>query len=258
MDHILILIIVLIIIIIFTLYFIFNNYLFERISESPEIYYMNKKELEDYLIQDVDSYYKNFSNIDFKVRRVNNLNDYYENIKKSCVDIDNDSMKILNNCINNANNKLRKYNIIGFDGNKCANIIWKIGLVKDKLYEEGYPHTRHKVIIIPLYLLNSKSQLISTLIHEKIHVYQKTYPEDINEYLNNNGFTKYKLRSEYNYTRSNPDMDEWIYKDKNGNIMMTEYIDNAQSIMDVKTIPINTSKYEHPFEYMAYDITNNL
>jgi hypothetical protein len=28
--------------------------------------------------------------------------------------------------------------------------------------------------------------------------------------------------------------------------------------MDVKTIPINNSKYEHPFEYMAYDITNHL
>jgi hypothetical protein len=257
-----ILIIILIIITIFILYFIFNNYLFERISESLDIYYMNKKELEDYLIKDADNYYENFSNIDFKVRNVNNLNDYHENIKKSCIDIDNNSIQILNKCINNANNKLIKYNVIGFDGNKCANITWKIGLVKDKLYEEGYPHTRHDLIIIPFYLLNSKSQLTSTLIHEKIHVYQKLYPEDISKYLANNGFTKYKLRNTMINiginTRSNPDMDEWIYKDKDNNIMMAEYLENAKSIMDVKTIPINTSKYEHPFEYMAYDITNHI
>jgi hypothetical protein len=193
---------------------------------------------------------------------VNNLNDYYNNIKKSCIDIDESNINILNNCIYNANNKLRDYKCTGFDGNKCANLEWNIGLIKDKLYEEGYPHTRNNIIIIPLYLLNSKSQLINTLIHEKIHVYQKTYPEDIEKYLEANGFTKYKLRNDFNNsgvkTRANPDMDQWIYKNKKGEIMSTEYNDNPNSLMDVKTIPIDNTKFEHPFEFMAYDITNNI
>ncbi len=253
------LIILVIIIILLLLYKLF------KISEEnyknvENIYFMNKKELEDYLIKDVDDYYKNFSDKDYKVRNINNIEEYYTNIKKACINISDNNQKILNECINFANNKLNKYSRIGFDGKKCANIIWKIGIIKDKLYEEGYPHTRHDVIIIPTFLLNNKEHLRDTLIHEKIHVYQKTYPDDIKEYLKDNGFTKYKLRKDFNNinTRSNPDMDEWIYKNKDGQIMMAEYMDNPKSIMDVKTIPINNSKYEHPFEYMAYNITHDI
>ena len=39
---------------------------------------------------------------------------------------------------------------------------------------------------------------------------------------------------------------------------MAEYYDNPKSIMDVNIKPNNNSKYEHPFEYMAYDITSNI
>ncbi len=241
------------------IYIILSKYLSESILENvSNIYYMNKKELEEYLINDEDNYYKDFSDKDFKARHVNNLDEYYNNIRKACIDISDDNKNILNKCINKANYKLNKYQCIGFDGSKCSNLEWKIGLVRDKWYEEGYPHTRNNLIIIPISLLNNKNQLISTLIHEKIHVYQKTYPEDIEQYLKENGFTKYKLRKDYNNTRSNPDMDEWIYKNNKDEIMMAEYFDNPTSIMDVKTIPINSSKYEHPFKYMAYDITNHI
>ncbi len=246
------LLIILILICIYKILFV------EKYINVENVYFMNKKELEDYLIKDVDDYYKNFSEKDYKVRNVNNIDDYHNNIKKACIDINDTNNKILNECINTANYKLNNYKYVGFDGKKCANIIWKIGLVKDKLYEEGYPHTRHDVIIIPISLLNNKKQLINTLIHEKIHVYQKTYPEDIEEYLKENGFTKYKLRKDYNNTRSNPDMDQWIYKNKNGEIMIAEYMNEPKSIMDVNIKPNNSSKYEHPFEFMAYNITNDI
>jgi hypothetical protein len=253
-------ILIILIIIIFIVSFLLILYNKPEISTMAN--FMNSTKLKDYLLEDKDNYYKNFSELDLKARKVNNIKEYYENIKKSCIDIDNNNMNILNYCIYIANNKLKKYKCIGFDGVKCADLEWNIGLVKDKLYEEGYPHTRHNVIIIPLNLLKNKSQLINTLIHEKIHVYQKIYPEDINKYLKDNGFSKYKLRSELNNAqsnlRSNPDMDQWIYKNDKDEIMMTEYNNNPNSIMDVKTVPINNTKYEHPFEYMAYNITNKI
>ncbi len=239
------------------LHLIFNNNIFEQINEINS-HYMNKNELYEYLIKDSDNYFKNFSQIDLKVRKINNIEEYYQNIKKSCIDINNNMKIVLNNCINKANIKLSNYKCKGFDGSKCANIIWKIGIVKDSSYEEGFPHTRNDVIILPLYLLNNKESLVKTLIHEKIHVYQKIYPKDIEEYLIENGFTKYELRNNFNNTRANPDMDEWIYKNKDNQIMIAEYNKNASSIMDVNIQPNNTSKYEHPFEYMAYDITNNI
>ena len=255
---IIILLIILIIIILLILLLLSNNS-FERIEQNFGNY-MSKNELYSYLMKDEDNYYKNFSNTDLKARNVDNLEEYYKNIKEACIDIDNNSALVLNKCIKEANNKLRKYKCTGFDGNKCANIVWNIGLIKDKHYEEGYPHTRYNVIILPNYLIKNQNQLTSTLIHEKIHVYQKMYPEDINEYLLNSGFTKYKLRSDFNNinTRSNPDMDEWIYKNKDNEIMMAEYYDNPKSIMDVNIKPNNSSKYEHPFEFMAYDITSHM
>jgi hypothetical protein len=252
--------IIIILIIILLLLILLKNNSFEKIEQSFGNY-MKKDELYSYLMKDEDNYYKNFSNIDLKARNINNLAEYYKKIEDACVDIDNNTALILNKCIKKANDKLRKYKCTGFDGNKCANIDWKIGLVKNNSYEEGYPHTRFNVIIIPQYLINNQNQLTSTLIHEKIHVYQKMYPEDIEQYLKSNGFTKYKLRSTFNNiinTRSNPDMDEWIYKNNNNEIMMAEYYDNPKSIMDVNIKPNNSSKYEHPFEYMAYDITSDI
>ncbi len=238
----------------------FNNNIkqnFEYIKESNS-YYMNKDELYEYLIKDTDDYIKHFSQTDLKVRKVNNIEEYKENIKKSVINISESNKIILNKSITIANEKLNKYKSIGFDGVKCANITWKIGLIDGKLYEEGYPHTRNDVIIISSNLLNNIKRLASTLIHEKIHVYQKMYPNDIELYLKSNGFTKYKLRKEFTNTRSNPDMDEWIYKNNKDEIMIAEYNYNPISIMDVIIKPVNNSKYEHPFEYMAYNITNNI
>ena len=40
--------------------------------------------------------------------------------------------------------------------------------------------------------------------------------------------------------------------------MMAEYKENAKSIMDVNIKPTNNYQHEHPFEYMAYNITNNI
>ena len=249
--------ILIILIIILLVYLLFSNNKMENMGN-----YMNGSDLYMYLIEDKDNYYKNFSEKDLKVRNVKNIEEYHNNIKEACCDIDDNIANILSKCIIKANNKLRKYNSIGFDGNKCADIPWNVGIIKDKLYEEGYPHTRNNIIIIPLHLTKHSNQLTNTLIHEKIHVYQKTYPEDINKYLEANGFTKYKLRKDINnigiYTRANPDMDEWIYKNKDNEIMMAEYYENPKSIMDVNIKPTNNSSYEHPFEYMAYNITSNI
>ena len=260
MNIIILFILILIILYIYLFYSnIFEQIKFEQIKESKNNY-MTKDELYEYLIKDSDNYFKNFSNSDFKVRKVNNINEYYQNIKLACSDINKSTEKFLNKCITVANEKLTNYNCVGFDGAKCANLEWKIGIVKDKLYEEGFPHTRHNVIILPSSSLNNKESLINTLIHEKIHVYQKMYPKDIEQYLQANGFTKYKLRNSFNNIniRSNPDMDEWIYKNKDNEIMMAEYKENAKSIMDVNIKPTNNYQHEHPFEYMAYNITSNI
>ena len=246
---------ILIILIIISLIYFVSNHLFEtyeNISLSNVKYY-TKNELEEYLLSDNDNYYKQFNLIDYKVRNIKNIDEYKNIIKKSCININN--KHLLNDCIKISDLKLTKINLDGFSGKKCANMKWNIGFINGNEYENGLPHTRNNIIILPLSILSNKDNLINTLIHEKIHVYQKTYIDDINIYLEKNGFTKYKLRSEVENTRANPDMDLYIYKNKNGDVMKATYKTNANTISDVNIVPINNYMYEHPFEYMAYNIT---
>jgi hypothetical protein len=101
----------------------------------------------------------------------------------------------------------------------------------------------------------SDSQFTKTLIHEKIHLYQKQYPNDVQTYLSHNNIVKLKKRVYNDYIRANPDLDDWIYKDKNtGFIFKCEYNSKfPKHILDVK----NTNQlFEHPFEKMAVEISS--
>ena len=40
--------------------------------------------------------------------------------------------------------------------------------------------------------------------------------------------------------------------------MKSNYLKDAISINDVTIVPLNKSNYEHPFEYMAYEIQNKI
>jgi hypothetical protein len=256
-------IIILIIICFALLYAFFNNcnkknfqeYFQEHFQENFEDFYnikfLDKKELMDILLEDKDNYYKTFSKTDLIVRKVNTIDEYKEKIKNSCLDISESNKTKLSKYINKANEKLRTFKITGFDGNKCADIPWIIGLTNND-YEKGFPHTRNNIIILSEYVLNNN--IVKTLIHEKVHIYQKTYPEDIKKYLDSNNFKKYLNRNEINQPlRANPDLDNYTYK-MGDSIMMSVYNKNASDITDITTYPIDNSKYEHPLEYMAYTL----
>ena len=136
-------------------------------------------------------------------------------------------------------------------------------------YENGYPHTRGKYIILNNRYIdeNDINKLIRVLIHEKIHVFQRNKPNHkiIKDYMNKKGYQKYKLREELlreqPLLRTNPDLDEWIYKDiTNNKIMYCLYSnENPYSITDIKN-ENNEDKHkeEHPYETMAYEISSML
>jgi len=237
-----IILLILIIIILFFSFECFNNDNFKLLS---------KDELQNILINNTDNYYNRFSFLDLQVRNVHSIDEYKKKIKDVYYKCNNNEYNKILNAINNINNVFKKYNIIGFDGNKASNIQWKIGVINGTIYENGLPHTRGDVIIIPNNILNSY-RLKNILLHEKIHVYQKLYPDDIQQYFNNNGFIKSRQKTEN--IRANPDIDEYIYKNKNNNEMMCVYNNNPSSILDVLYFPNNDIKNEHPLEYMAYTI----
>ena len=222
--------------------------------------YLNKTELYEFLISNSDNYYNTFNNYDFKVRNITCIEDYNLKIKNVVTEINFINKIYINMLINKINKKFKEINIIGLDGEKASLIPWNIGFINGRDYEYGLPHTRNNIIIIPLHLLNEHNLLNEhtllerVLFHEKVHIYQKLYSEDIEKYLINKGFKQYLHRNNFNNIRANPDINEWSYTDSNNNLLIAQYIDNPNTIHDVIYYPINKDNYEHPYEFMAYEL----
>jgi len=252
---------ILFIIILFIIFYIINNHIskkFEQFEQFDDnIIFLNNYELLNILLSNNDKYYDTFFENDFYVRNINNIDEYKNLIKKSVTDFNDNQKNKIKKCIYNANLYFSDLKLNWFDGNKNNKIKWIIGCIKGKLYENGLPHTRNNYIIISDEKVNDydEEKLTKTLIHEKVHIYQKKYINDIKIYLNENNFIKIKEREKNDNIRANPDLDNWIYKDKQ-NIYKAVYNDNPSSVEDIKYKPINNQSYEHPYEKMAIYIEN--
>ncbi len=237
----LLLIIIIIIIIILLL-----NYSHEYFIDN--IFFINGNNLEKMLIDDDDKYYDRFYSIDWKARNVIDKYSYIDKIKKNkvCIDWDYKNKQRIINIINRINKINKNKNILS--------IPWKIGLTTGKIYEGGLPHTRNDVIIISTDIINnySDNNLIKLLIHEKVHIFQKLYPNETKQYI-----SKFKIlreRNENDMIRVNPDTNNYIYINDDKEILQTKYnSSNPSSILDVNTM--NQNK-EHPYEWMAIDISD--
>ena len=231
--------------------------LFLQQKPYESIHFLDKEQLFDLLKNDNDNYYKTFNKNDYKTRNINNINEYINLIKDSTTDFTYFEKDKLIRCVEKVNIYFDNIKYEWFDGKKANTILWKIGCVKGKIYENGLPHTRIDTIILSKeHLELYDNQLIKLLIHEKIHVYQKMYPNDVQLYIKLNGFMPIKKRDMNDNIRANPDLDNWIYKDKDSNIYKAQYNKEPKTISDVIYYPTDSQLYEHPYETMAITIQN--
>lgn len=233
-----------------------NNKYIEKYND--KIIFLDSGSLFNILIENNDNYYQTFFENDFKVRNIKNMNEYFEMIQLSVANFSIEEIKKIKKCIKNADLFFKKINYEWFNGGKCINLQWKLGCIKDKLYENGLPHTRGDIIILTKKHLSeySEKKLTNTLIHEKVHVYQKKFKLDAEKYIINNKYKKIKKRDTNDNVRANPDLDNWIYKDAQNNINSAIYNENPVSVEDIKYIPQNYQMFEHPYENMAILIEN--
>jgi hypothetical protein len=236
MNYILIsgLIIILIIVIII---FVYRNNI-ERFSDNI---YMSQEETIKFIDADEDKYIENLSKYDLYARKCENMYQYKKKVMAACL-----------NFTEKQKNKLDKCTVIArnyYDNNKT----WKFALIDDD-YEEGFPHTRNDIIFLSPKIINyEEDELIKILIHESIHILQRYDKDTLNIYLMKKKYTVSRKRETEPLIRANPDLDEFIYKDENGDEMINKYkSETPQGINDI--IP---SKNEHPFEVMAYEISED-
>jgi hypothetical protein len=217
------------------------------IYELSYIKFCNSEEIKLYIQKDKDNYVKNLSKIDLYARKVKSPDEY-----KNLIINNVDDFNLLEKCkLVKAIYIANKFTHPELNAEIFNKIIWKIAKIKGNIYENGYPHTRSDIIFInDSYCKMNICLMAKTLIHEKIHLYQRLYPELVKNYMKK--FKKIKRKTEL--TRSNPDLDEYIYMFNNEE-MNAEY--NSSTPYNIGDIKINNSSYEHPHEYMAYDIVKN-
>ena len=221
--------------------------------------YLSSNDTYNILIDKTDNFFNRFNEYDFKARNIKSINDY-EKIISNCVDdFSLEQIDIINELTNEID--MIEISCYWIDNNKLRNIPWKFSLIKsNKLYENSFPHTRLDTIIIPKNQIKLTEQFKNTLLHEKLHVYQKLYPNDFQIYLDNNNFIKLIKYNDPNNKykcRANPDTDDWIYI-KDNIIYKSKYKKNVKNISDVIYTPINDSRYEHPREKAVYDLLEKI
>lgn len=251
-------------IVIFLLFIIINILLHKPIHKPTiekfgnNIVFLNKTELFNALKHNDDRYYNRFYNNDYSARKISNIDEYINIIYKASTNFnDNEKTKLII-CCDKADEFLKGIHYDWFNGIKAVEIEWRLGCITGKYYENGLPHTRGNIIVLPNVKINTytEERLIKLLIHEKIHLYQKFYPTDVEIYISKKKYKRIKEREESDNIRANPDLDNWIYSDKDGNINMATYNKMPASIEDITYYPVNNQNYEHPYEKMAIEIEN--
>lgn len=208
-----------------------------------QILFLSKEESQVLMKNDEDNYIRNLSIYDLRARKVKTNEEYLMIAINSCLDFNEIQKEKLKICCKEA---------VKFFNN---NYNWTFALTNNT-YEEGYPHTRGTVIFISPMIINfNNNELTKTLIHESIHIYQRYNKTEISNYLNYHGYSISRKRDKNSLMRSNPDLDEFIYKDKNGNELIAYYkSEYPKSITDIQ---LSVVSEEHPFEKMAYEIADN-
>jgi hypothetical protein len=254
---------------------------FEGFSNSYEknIHFLSADETRDLISSNADGYFERFTQNDLRARTkqsssslgryVVTLDQYIQGF--NCDDFTESNKDLIDDCVAEIETIVVKDPYVDWvDSDKFHAIPWKIGLIEDDSYEYGLPHTRGDTILIPkmavLNIKTNRKDFINTLIHEKLHVYQKLYPADFQKYLDHHGFVKYARYGNglsQSDIAANPDTDEYVYAKKSGlkRIVHCGKYNFSTGKTGVKSIvyqPVNDAKYDHPRELAVYNLLENL
>lgn len=229
--------------------------------EGAPIAILSNTEVIDLLVYNPpDNYYDSLTILDLKARGVSAaempLDAYLRKIETLLttepIDSSENKKKIID-CIESM--KLLRLEDTGdlydwVDKERWRSLSWKIAIVPSG-FEYGFPHTRGDVIVIPDALI-AKQHLANTLLHERLHVYQKMYPDDFQKYLDSQGFVRYCRRKDIQNVAANPDADEWVYM-KDGEVFVGQYA--SSDPVGAKSIvykPVNSPRYDCPQEFAIH------
>jgi len=219
--------ITIIIIIIILAYLIYLLNIFStRIIKTTCIKYLTFDEFT--IVTKSSDFFNNMNTYDLQVRKSNNKNEYLKRYQFGYEPFTIKQKNILLYIVNIVNNNINKYT-------NFKNIKWIFVKINTNL-ENSFPHTIENVIVLSNNFFNdSINNQINTIIHEKVHIYQRMYPEYINILYTNWGFCKTDIS--INNNRNNPDIK--YYYSYNNNLLIQLYNNNPYELYDSNTYLIN-------------------
>ena len=134
---------------------------YEYFTDNDLIIFLDRESAYNVLIK--SGYLNKLNSLNMKLRKCNNLNDCKRHYRKNIINYTEKEKNILRKMIIKCDKKLRIFP-------KLHKIEWKFAKINNNL-EEGLPHTHLDTIFLSDKFFNNPS--IDTLIHEKIHLYQK-------------------------------------------------------------------------------------
>lgn len=216
-----------------------------------------KDETKNTLHNDADHYVRSLSEYDLCARKHDSSKLYLIDIMNAALSLSDDQSNLLKSLCTYVDNHILQQTsnslfVKLIDPIILARIKWKLAFTKGKSYENGFPHTRMDIIFMSDAFFESDwITQASTLLHEKIHVYQRLNKGTFRQALKRFGYIPSIKRVNLYKLRANPDVDEWIYAAPNGDLLGAVYSnDRPKSISDI--IYLSNSHDEHPFEYVAY------
>lgn len=159
---------------------------------------------------------------------------------------------------NNLKNIVKIINRITRKFSAFRQIKWKFAKLRLNI-ENGFPHTLGDTIFLPetFFLVRTHKEQIETIVHEKVHIFQRTFPFQTNALILRYWGCRVSTRRDvYPRIRANPDLNGLQYS-RNNEICYKEYNKEPSSVADAHDSKgcIN-SDYEHPYEKMAYIIAD--
>lgn len=237
------------------LVFLYRSLRRESFVPSAGVRFMTAQETSVFLEQDPDGYVKNMSPTDLYARRVSNPEQYIRRAAKATKDFTSAQKIRFTKACKDADTFLSMLKEPHIDTTKLVNIPWVFAMTEGNLYEDGMPHTRANIIFVSSFMNEQAHELVRTMIHEKMHLYQRFYPEDMAHVMHQKNFRRWKQRMGEPRIRANPDVDPWIYTNpENNEPMMALYASDQPA--NISDIYLNDFAFEHPYEYIAYEIAN--
>lgn len=217
----------------------------------------SKKHLENTI--DNALYFRKLNALDLKARGQTSIEAYVTAYKKSMLGFSKAESKQLDDLIARADELCARYP-------RLSAIEWTIA--KFEGVEENFPHTLGDIVFLPSDFFEKPfEEKVETLIHEKLHVYQRTHPIETSILVDKLGFKPWKPQTKITNLRTNPDTNDFAYKLGTIAQAQTYENDSPASIADSRTtvlegssdgwhLPESIKQRDHPYEIMASSIAS--